>query len=122
MSHANKPQVGPSFEIVRNYFKSVVPPCVAEVDTPTHYEAVAVGGDTKRLFGNVVAHDHVVSVGFYDQIPENDFRQLVSEHLIKHMTHHRLEIRDADVHAFTKDLQDAIQKLARYYNEKGWTK
>ena len=124
MSQANKPLVDKSFEIVRQYLQSVVPPCSVAVDTPTHYEVVAINGDEKHVFGYVVAHEHVITIGFNDKIPAHDLKELISEHLIKKMgdAHHRFEVRDADIHSLTKDLQQAIEKLARYYNEKGWTK
>lgn len=124
MSHLNKPQVNLSFDMIRQYIKSAVPPCEATADTPTHYEAVAMVDGVKHVFAYVVAHQHVVTLGFDMNIPEKDFKQLVSEQLCKRMEHghRRLEIRDAHVDELRKDIQDACEKLLYYFNEKGWTK
>lgn len=123
MSHLNKPLVNQSFEIVRQYIKSSVPPCEASADTPTHYEAVAINGNQKHLFAYVVAHEHVVTLGFSTEISDNDLKQLISSRLREMMNEHRrLEIRDAHVADLRQDIQDACEKLLYYYNEKGWTK
>ncbi len=122
MSELNQPHVGLSFDMIRQLLKSAVPPCTATVDTPTHYEAVAVNGSHKHLFGYAVAHQDVVTVGFNTEIPEADFKQLASKRLILKMNEHRrLEIRNAKDHDLHQDLQDAFNKMLYYYNEKGWT-
>ncbi len=123
MSHLNKPLVSQSFEIVRQYLKSSVPPCVATVDTPTHFEAVAVNGDEKHVYGYVVAHEHVITLGFCTEISDKDFKELIPIGLRARMNdHRRLEIREAHVSDLRQDIQDACEKLLYYYNEKGWTK
>ena len=123
MSHLNKPLVPQSFEIVRQYLKSSVPPCVATVDTPTHFEAVAINGDEKHLYGYVVAHEHVITLGFSTEISDSDFRELFSSRLRAMMNdHRRLEIREAHVADLRQDIQDACEHLLYYFNQKGWTK
>ncbi len=123
MSNSYKPHVDLSFDMIRQFIKSSVPPCEAITDTPTHYESVAINGDQKHLFAYVVAHEHVVTLGFNTEIPEKDLKQLVPETLIKMMNEHRrIEIRNAHVDDLRKDIQDAIEQLLYYYNEKGWTK
>lgn len=123
MSHMNKPLVDLSFEMCRQYLKSSVPPCIASVDTPTHYESMAVNGESKHLFGYVVAHQHVVTLGFNEEIPEEDFKQLIPERLRNMMNHNhrRLEIRNVEVDDLRQDIQDACNQLLYYYNQKGWT-
>ena len=123
MSNSNKPHVDLSFDMIRQYIKSSVPPCEVASDTPTHYEAVAVNGDQKHLFAYVVAHQHVVTLGFSTDISDADFRELIPERLRKMMNEHRrLEIHNAHVDDLREDIQDACEQLLYYYNQKGWTK
>ena len=123
MSRLNEPNIPLSFKMVREYIKSSVPPCTATIDTPTHYESVAVNGEEKHLYGYVIAHQHVITVGFSMDIPDNAMHQLFSERLRKMMNEHRrLEIRDAHVNDLRQDLQDACEHLLYYYNQIGWTK
>lgn len=123
MSHMNKPQVDQSFEICRQFLKSAVPPCTATVDTPTHYECMAINGEMKHLFGYVVAHQHVITLGFNVEIPEEDFKKLIPERLRNMMDHNhrRLEIRNVEVLDLRQDIQDACNQLLYYYNQIGWT-
>lgn len=123
MSHMNKPLVDLSFEMCRQFLKSSVPPCTSTVDTPTHYESTAIKGEEKHLFGYVVAHEHVVTLGFNEEIPESDFKELIPERLRNMMNHNhrRLEIRNAEVDGLRQDIQDACEKLLYYYNQIGWT-
>ncbi len=123
MSHLNTPNVPQAFEMMRQYIKSSVPPCTATVDTPTHYESVAINGEQKHIYGYVIAHHDVVTVGFSMDIPDNAMHQIFSERLRKMMNHHRrLEIRNPHVNDLRQDIQDACEKLLYYYNEIGWTK
>lgn len=123
MSHMNKPLVEQSFDMVRQCIKSSVPPCTTTVDTPTHYESVAINGDQKHLFGFVVAHQDVITVGINEEIPEEDLKQMVSERLLKMMNQHRrFEIRTILVKDLHQDVQDAFNNLLYYYNQIGWTK
>ena len=122
MSEMNKPRVSKSFEMIRQYLKSSVPPCTATIDTPTHYESVAINKDQKHLYGFCVAHHDVVTVGFNEEIPETDLKQLIPERLRRMMNEHRrLEIRETEVHDLRQDIQDACNQLLYYYNEKNWT-
>ena len=121
MSDINKTRVNQSFEMVRQYIKSSVTPTCEVIDTPTHYELTTVANGQKHLFAYVVAHEHVITVGFNTQISDADARQLFPERLLKMMNdHRRLEIRDAQVDDLRKDIQDAIEQLKYYYDEKGW--
>ena len=122
MSHENKPNVNQSFEMIRQYIKSAATPTCEEIDTPTHYELTTVGTDgQKHLFGYVVAHEHVITIGFNTQISDKDKRQLFSENLLKKMNDNgRFEMRDAHVADFRHDIQDACEKLLYFYNEKNW--
>ena len=105
MSNSNKPHVDLSFDMIRQYIKSSVPPCEATSDTPTHYEAVAINGDQKHVFAYVVAHQHEVTLGFSTDISDGDFKQLVSERLRKMMNEHRrLEIHNAHVDDLRKEI------------------
>ena len=105
MSHTNKPEVNLSFDMIRQYIKSSVPPCEVIADTPTHYESAAIVGDQKHVFAYVVAHQHVVTVGFGTDISDKDFHQLIPERLRKMMNdNRRLEIRDAHVDDLRKDI------------------
>ena len=109
MSHMNKPRVDQSFEIVRQCLKSSVPPCNAIADTPTHYETEAVNGNQKHVFGYVVAHEHVITIGFSTDIPEKDLKELIPARLLEKMNgHRRMEIRDVQVHELHSDLQEEI--------------
>ena len=123
MSHANKPNVGLAFKMCRQYFKSAVPPCIATVDTPTHYEVTAVdAAQDKRLFGYCVAHESALTIGFNEQIPEEDFKKLIPERLRNMMEHkhRRLEIRDSLVDELARDIRDACNQLLYYYNQNNW--
>ncbi len=122
MSHTNKPQITQTFEELKGYLKGCVPPCVAEVDTPTHYEVVAEKNGEKKLFAYIVAHLHVVTLGFDNDIPLNDKKQIFSDRLMRQITEHnaRIDIRNVFDSEFSNDLRDAITKLMYYYNEKGW--
>ncbi|MEG1617694.1 MAG: hypothetical protein RR202_08010 [Bacteroidales bacterium] len=121
MSEANKPLVNKSFEMIKQYLKSAVPPCVATVDTPEHYEVTAVNNGTKHLFGYCIAHRNTVTMGFNEDIPESDFKQLVPKRILEMMNENRrIAIRDADEHELSSAIRDACNQLLYYYNEKGW--
>ena len=123
MSNSNKPHVNLSFEMIRQFIKSAVPPCEASADTSTHYEAIAVNGDQKHVFAYVVAHEHVVTLGFSTDISDDDFVELIPERLRKMMNNHRrLEIHNAHVDELRKDIQDSCEQLLYYYTQKDWTK
>lgn len=122
MSHLNKPNVEETFKICKQYIKSAVPPCVVEIDTPTHFEVVAINGDQKHLFANIVSHDHVVTLGFDTTIPEEDLKQLLSDRLIKHLNEHRrMAIHNLEYDDYRQDFQDACNKLLYYFDQQGWT-
>ena len=121
MSEKNQPHVDLSFDVIQHLIKSAVPPCTAITDTPSHYEVVAVHGDHQHLFGAVIAHNEEVTVCFNTEIPENEFKQLVSEDLIRKMNpHRRLEVRNIKSPQLHEDLQNACNKMLYYFNEKGW--
>ena len=124
MSHLNKPQIQQTFEEIKGYLKGAVPPCKIITDAPTHFECVADNGEKEILFGYAVAHHHVVTLGFYDEIPANDKKELFSERLLNMMkdNHNRIEIRNIFDNEFGNDIRDAITKLLYYYNQKGYTK
>ena len=122
MSETNKHLTDQSFEIIRQYLKSAVPPCQITVDTDTHFEVTAINNDKKELFGYCVKHQHVVTLGFNTNISDKDFHQLIPERLIKMMNEHRrLEIRDVIVKDLHESIQDACNNLLYYFNEKNWT-
>ena len=103
--------------------KSAVPPCVAVADTPTHYEAAAETDGKQHVFGYVVAHRDVITVGFNTEISDKDMHELVSERLRKMMNEHRrLEIREAHVSDLRQDIQEAFNAMLNYFNEKNWVK
>ncbi|MDO5570549.1 MAG: hypothetical protein Q4F97_03675 [Bacteroidales bacterium] len=121
MSEINKPLVKQSFEIIRNFLKSAVPPCTATVDTTTHYEVVAENNGQKHIYGYCIAHRNVVTLGFDENIPEEDFKRLIPKRLREMMNEHRrLEIREVQVNELRADIQDALNKLLYYFNEKNW--
>jgi hypothetical protein len=107
----------------RQYLKSAVPPCIASADTSTHYEVTAVDASKeKRLFGYCIAHESALTIGFNEQIPEEDFQKLIPERLRKMMNHkhRRLEIRDPEVDELARDIRDAFNQLLYYYNQNNW--
>ncbi len=122
MSNENKPHVDQSFEMVKQFLKGAATPTCEVIDTPTHYEITAVDKEGKKhLFAYVIAHEHVITIGFNTQIPEQDKHQLFSDVLLKKMNDHcRIEVRNAHVADFRHDLQDAFEKLLYYFNEKNW--
>ena len=123
MSEMNRPQVAKSFEMIRQLLKSSVPPCTTTIDEPCHYESMAITGDTRHLFGYCIAHREVVTIGFNREISDHDLRQLFSASLREKMNEERrIEVREAEVHNLWQDLQDAVNKLQYYFDEKGWTK
>lgn len=122
MSFKNMPNVKESFQMIRDFLKGAATTTCEVIDTPEHYELTTVDKEgQKHLFAYVVAHQHVVTLGFNTQISDNDFHQLVSQRLRAMMNdHRRLEIRDAHVDDLRKDIQDAFQKILYFYSEKNW--
>ncbi len=122
MSHLNKPQIDQSFSEIKKILKGCVPPCVAEIDTPTHYECIADKSGEKILFAYVVAHSHVVTMGFNNSIPLDDKKQIFSERLLKSIQefHGRIEIKNVFDHDLSDDIRESITKLMYYYTDKGW--
>ena len=112
MSHMNKPNVNQTFEICKQYLKSAVPPCVVTTDTPTHYECSSDNGKEKHVFGYVIAHEHIVTFGFCEDIKEGEMKQLVSDRILKMMGHghHRIEIRDIHEHELANDLRRSEER------------
>ena len=115
MSHTNKQMVDISFDMARQYLKGAVPPCSLTVDTPTHIKIEAINGESKHLFAEAIAHSHVVTIEFSPDIPKEDFDQLISQRLQKHMNEHRrLEIRDLHVDELIHAFQEPCPTLLYY--------
>lgn len=116
----DKLRVDESFKTMHQLLKSVVPPCVAEGNGVTHYEARAEKDGQRHLFGSVTAHTHSITVQFNEHIPAHEAKQLFSAYLLSKMTdHYRIDIRIIE-DELRRDLQDAIQNLMRYYTDKNW--
>ena len=64
MTGIDRSKVNLAFRIVRDDIKTTVPPCENTIDTSTHYEAVAKNGDQNHLLVYVIAHYHVITIGF----------------------------------------------------------
>ncbi|WP_294177473.1 hypothetical protein [uncultured Coprobacter sp.] len=114
--------VNEAFNTVRQLLKSTVPPCTATIDNPEHYEVRSINPEHSKniLLGYVSKHADSITVGFNDKLGKNNMEQLFSKYLLQKMNEHkRMHIHEMNrqLHA---DLQEAINHLMRYYNEKNW--
>lgn len=114
--------VNDTFNVVRQLLKSTVPPCTATIDTPEHYEVQAIppkhSGNT--LLGYVIKHTDSITVGFNNHLGKEKMQQLFSKSLLQKMDEHK-RIRIHEINSqLHSDLQEAINHLLHYYNEKNW--
>ena len=124
----NKKRVGlyyNKYEIkIDNYgsCKSTVPPCTETMDNPEYYEVRSINPERSEdiLFGYVIKHTDSITIGFNDKLEENNMERLFSKYLLQKMNEHkRIHIHEMN-HQLREDLQEAINHLMRYYNEKNW--
>lgn len=118
--------VNEAYKEVREMFKSVVPPCTATIDDGTHYEVVAIkqeagpSQESHVLLGTVVKHADSITVGFNNKLGEKKNKELFSEYLLEKMNPHgRIRIHEMN-RQLHLDLQYAVERLMRYYNDMGW--
>ena len=89
--------VNDAFSTARQLLKSTVPPCTETMDNSEYYEVRSINPERSEdiLFGYVIKHTDSITIGFNDKLEENN-------------------------HQLREDLQEAINHLMRYYNEKNW--
>lgn len=114
--------VNDAFSTARQLLKSTVPPCTETMDNPEHYEVRSINPERSEdiLFGYVIKHTDSITIGFNDKLGGNNMEQLFSKYLLQKMNEHkRIHIHEMN-HQLREDLQEAINHLMRYYNEKNW--
>ena len=121
MTHLNKPQIERTFDKIKQYLKSIVPPCTITVDTPDNFQIEAIKGDSKHIFAYAVAHEHVITVGFNEEIKCEEMKQIFPDTILKDMNeHNRIEIRQLQDTELRKDFQSTCESLMRFFEQKNW--
>lgn len=114
--------VNDAFSTARQLLKSTVPPCTETMDNSEYYEVRSINQERSEdiLFGYVIKHTDSITIGFNDKLEENNMERLFSKYLLQKMNEHkRIHIHEMN-HQLREDLQEAINHLMRYYNEKNW--
>ncbi|WP_055095938.1 hypothetical protein [Gabonia massiliensis] len=117
--------VNKAFDDVKEFLKSVVPPCTATIDDHYHYEVWAIKEEAKLsqenhvFFGSVIKHADSITVTFNDKLGKENSKELFSDYLLQKMQHGRICIHEMN-RQLHEDLQNAVQNLTRYYNSMGW--
>ncbi|MGL5772560.1 MAG: hypothetical protein ACRCX1_07255 [Bacteroidales bacterium] len=115
-----KLKIDQAFKVMLPLLKTLVPPCVGEGNEVTNYAVYADNGEKKRLFAEIVLHGHVLTIQFNQEMSKDEAKQIFSHFLLTKMNEHgRVEVREIE-EEIRKDIQDAIQKLMRYFSDKGW--